>query len=448
MREKRRSRRGKKNANHNTTTLVGNWKKKGAFRAPLCGASRARASLPIVLSRSTLRMQDAVDEGGLPLAAAWEVRNVTEKEPDRRRRSLKPMAIGFFFFFSLPLTAAYLALSFQFTHIHDTQDVKHTRITGLAALEDAQSALAALDALVGGGGDKRTGGGDLRRHPAVLRLLSQCPFPQLASYVASGEARGSSSSARRKASSGENGSCYCFPPAGGKSARGAAAADRRLSEAALVLSSGAEAAERAARAAGDLASLPEEEVEALLAEEAGLGFGSGAAAAAAAVEVGEGGERGGGGGGGGGGAGGGDEAESRSPAADAAASRLRGLSLASAAPVSLAAVADALELLAKMRRAVASGEEEKKKKEKKQEEEGRGTTAASSSSQPPPPSRPLPPAACPWSSLDHLHSYALFWELAPFVDERDVEVALAVERAARRKRRRKKEEESGEEKTK
>ena len=105
------------------------------------------------------------------------------------------MAIGFFFFFSLPLTAAYLALSFQFTHIHDTQDVKHTRITGLAALEDAQSALAALDALVvGGGGDgKRTGGGggggsggDHRRHPAVLRLLSQCPFPQLASYVSSG----------------------------------------------------------------------------------------------------------------------------------------------------------------------------------------------------------------------------------------------------------------------
>lgn len=129
--------------------------------------------------------------------------------------------------------------------------------------------------------------------------------------------------------------------------------------------------------------------------------------------------------------------ETESEAAAAAASRLRGLSLVSAAPVSLATVADALELLARMRRAVASGEEEQKNegKKKREEVEGGNSTAASSSSpsassQPPPPPPPVPPAACPWSSPDHLYSYALFWDLAPFVDERDVEVALAVERAA------------------
>lgn len=304
----------------------------------------------------------------------------------------------------------------------------------MAALEDARSALAALDALVVGNGDgKRTGGdGDHRRHPAVLRLLSQCPFPQLASYVASGgERKSSPSSARKSKGSSErgSGSSHCFPPAGGKSARGAASADRRLSEAALVLSCGAEAAERAARAAGDLASLPEEEVEALLVEallveEAGLGPG----AAAGAAEAGDGGERD------------GSEDGDESPAAATAASRLRGLSLASAAPVSLAAVADAFELLARMRRAVASGEEEKKGEEEA-EEQDTGAAPSASPSSPSPSSQPLPPAACPWSSPDHLHSYALFWELSPFVDERDVEVALAVERAARRKRRKKESEE-------
>ena len=353
-----------------------------------------------------MRMRDDDEEGGLPLAAAWDVSEANRDEKKTRWTLFsKPVACR---------SSLLIFLSRQISpsipiHTRHAQDVKHTRITGLAALEDAQSALAALDALVADG--TRAGGGDHRRHPAVLRLLSQCPFPQLASYVASGggaERESSSSSARKsskRSSESENGSSHCFPPAGGKSARGAASADRRLSEAALVLISGAEAAERAARAAGRLASLPEEEVEALLlAEEAGLGPGAAAAAA------------------------------------DADAAPLAGLfSLASAAPVSLAAVADALELLARTRRAVASGEGEKKKEE---EEEEQGTGAAPSPCPSSPTSQPLPPAACPWSSPDHLHSYALFWELSPFVDERDVEVALAVERAAWRKRRRKEETEA------
>ena len=91
--------------------------------------------------------------------------------------------------FSASLSFLLLTFSPLNSNPHDSQDVKRTRISGLAALEDAQAALAGLHALVVYD-DNNDGenGNDHRRHPAVLRLLSQCPFPQLASYVATGAA--------------------------------------------------------------------------------------------------------------------------------------------------------------------------------------------------------------------------------------------------------------------